>query len=128
MHPYKRSQRLGILLREEIADIVMNKVKDPRLGFVTVTDVDLTDDLKMARIFVSVMDETEKEQSLEILNAARGLIRGEISKRLRIKIIPDISFMIDRSVTHGRRIDALLKEIGETRATARDATGLPEEE
>jgi ribosome-binding factor A len=128
MHPYKRSQRLRILLREEIADIVMNRVKDPRLGFVTVTDVDLTEDLKIARIFVSVMEEADKGRSIEILNAARGLVRSEISRRLRIKVIPAVEFRIDRSITHGRRIDALLKEIGEPHGPSRGAAGPPEDE
>jgi ribosome-binding factor A len=128
MHPYKRSQRLRILLREEIADIVMNRIKDPRLGFVTVTDVDLTEDLKIARIFVSVMEEADKERSIEILNAARGLVRSEISRRLRIKVIPAVEFRIDRSITHGRKIDALLKEIEKPHGPAPGAAGLPEYE
>jgi len=113
MHPYKRSQRLSILLREEIADIIMKKVKDPRLGFVTVTDVELSEDLKIARVFISVFKDEEKEQALEILNAARGLIRSEASKRVRVKFIPSIEFRIDTSIAHGDRIDRLLGEIRE---------------
>lgn len=117
MHPYKRSQRLSILLREEIADIIMRRVKDPRLGFVTVTDVEMSEDLKIARIFISVMREEDKEMTLEILNAAKGLIRSEVSKRVRTKFIPAIEFRIDRSIEHGDRIDKLLREIKEKGAT-----------
>lgn len=113
MHPYKRSQRLSILLREEIADIIMRRVKDPRLGFVTVTDVEMSEDLKIARIFISVMKEEDKDITLEILNSAKGLIRSEISKRVRTKFIPTIEFRIDRSIEHGDRIDKLLREIRE---------------
>ncbi|MBF0558545.1 MAG: 30S ribosome-binding factor RbfA [Nitrospirae bacterium] len=113
MHPYKRSQRLGILLREEIADIIMRKVKDPRLGFVTVTDVELSEDLKIARAFISVLKDEEKETTLEILNAAKGLVRSEVSKRVRVKFIPTIEFRIDASVARGDRIDRLLNEIRE---------------
>ncbi|MCL5062148.1 MAG: 30S ribosome-binding factor RbfA [Nitrospirae bacterium] len=115
MHPYKRSQRLSILLREEIADIIMRRVKDPRLGFVTVTDVEMSEDLKIARIFISVMNEKDKEMTLEILNAAKGLIRSEVSKRVRTKFIPNIEFRIDRSIEHGDRIDKLLREIKESK-------------
>lgn len=115
MHPYKRSQRLSILLREEIADIIMRKVKDPRIGFVTVTDVDLSEDLKIAHVFVSVMNEEEKETTLEILNSAKGLVRSEVSKRVRIKFIPAIDFRIDKSIEYGDRIDRLLKEIRESK-------------
>ncbi|MCC6346656.1 MAG: 30S ribosome-binding factor RbfA [Nitrospirales bacterium] len=113
MHPYKRSQRLNILLREEIADIIMRRVKDPRLGFVTVTDVELSEDLKIARVFVSVLKEEEREQTLEILNAAKGLIRNEVSKRVRVKFIPTLEFRIDASIARGDRIDRLLREIKE---------------
>ncbi len=113
MHPYKRSQRLSILLREEIADIIMRKIKDPRIGFVTVTDVELSEDLKIAHVFVSVMNEEEKEITLEILNSAKGLIRSEVSKRVRTKFIPTIDFRIDKSIDHGDRIDRLLREIKE---------------
>ncbi len=111
MHPYKRSQRLSILLREEIADIIMRRVKDPRIGFVTVTDVELSEDLKIAKIFISVLDEEDKDTTIEILNSAKGLIRSEISKRVRVKFIPAIEFRIDKSIEHGDRIDRLLREI-----------------
>ncbi|BCB95558.1 ribosome-binding factor A [Dissulfurispira thermophila] len=113
MHPYKRSQRLSILIREEIADIIMRRIKDPRLGFVTVTDVEMSEDLKIARIFISVMKQEDKDTTLEILNAAKGLIRNEVSKRVRTKFIPNIEFRIDKSIEHGDRIDKLLREIKE---------------
>jgi ribosome-binding factor A len=114
MHPYKRSQRLSILLREEVADIVMRKVKDPRVGFVTVTDVTLSEDLKNAKIYISVY-EGDSGQTLEILNSAKGLIRNEISKRLKVKFIPTVEFRIDKSIDHGDRIDELLRKIKEDR-------------
>ncbi len=111
MHPYKRSQRLSILLREEIAGIIMRRVKDPRLGFVTVTDVELSQDLKIARVFVSVLKAEDRDITLEILNSAKGLIRSEVSKRVRVKFIPTIEFRADASVERGDKIDRLLKEI-----------------
>lgn len=113
MHPYKRSQRLNILLREEIADIIMKKVKDPRLGFLTVTDVELSDDLKIARVFVSTLKDEETEPALEILNGAKGLIRSEVAKRVRVKVIPTLEFRTDASIRRGDRIDRLLREIKE---------------
>lgn len=113
MHPYKRSQRLNILLREEIADIVMRKVKDPRLGFVTVTDVELSDDLKAAKVFISVLKKDEEETTIDILNSAKGLIRSEVSRRVRLKFIPLLDFRIDKSIEHGDKIDRLIKELKE---------------
>jgi ribosome-binding factor A len=113
MLPYKRSQRVSDLLREEIADIIMRRLKDPRLGFVTVTGVDITEDLKIARVFVSVLKEEERETTLDILNSAKSFIRSEVAKRVRMKTIPSIIFMIDESIEYGARIDRLLKEIKE---------------
>lgn len=113
MHPYKRSQRLSILLREEIADIIMKRIKDPRLGFITVTDVELSNDLKIAKVFISVLKDEDRDITIEILNSAKGLIRNEVSKRIRVKFIPTIEFMIDKSIEHGFKIDKLLKEIRE---------------
>lgn len=89
----------------------MRKVKDPRLGFVTVTDVKMTDDLKIARVFISVMKEEQEGLSLEIISSAKGMIRSELSKRIRVKFIPTLEFMIDQSIETGSRIDALLREI-----------------
>lgn len=114
MHPYKRSQRLSVLLKEEVADIVLKRLKDPRLGFVTITDVELSDDLRVAKVFVSVLKAEERDISLQILNEARGFVRGEIAKRLRIKIIPTFEFVFDESIERGFRVDQLLKEIKKT--------------
>lgn len=113
MLPYKRSQRVGDLLREEIADIIIYRLKDPRIGFVTVTGVDVTDDLKIARVYVSILKDEEKETTLEILNSAKSFIRSELSKRVRMKFIPSISFRLDTSIEYGGRIEKLLKEIKE---------------
>lgn len=111
MLPYKRSQRVGHQLRKEISDIVTNRVKDPRLGFLTITEVDVTDDLKLARVYVSIFKEEEREQTLEALVAARNFIRLELGKRLRIKVIPSLEFKLDTSMEYGDRIDKLLKEV-----------------
>lgn len=113
MQPYKRSQRLNILLREEIADIILRRVKDPRLGFVTVTDVSLSQDLKIAHVFISVLNSDERAVALEILNSAKGIIRSEVAKRVRTKVIPSLEFRIDESIEQGFKIDKLLKEIKE---------------
>lgn len=111
MQPYKRTQRLNILLREEIADLVMRKVKDPRLGFVTITDVEISSDLKTAKVFISIMNDDDIDINMEILNSAKGFIRSELSKRVRLKYIPSLEFKIDKSIRHGGRIDELLREI-----------------
>jgi ribosome-binding factor A len=113
MLPYKRSQRLNILLREEIADIIMKRVKDPRFGFVTVTEVSLSPDLKIAHVYISVFKREEQEVALEILNSAKGVIRSEVAKRVRSKYIPQLEFRIDESIDRGFEIDKLLRDVKE---------------
>lgn len=113
MLPYKRSQRVGDLIREEVADIIMYKLKDPRVGFITVTGVTMTTDLKIARVFVSILEEEERENTIEILNAAKTFIRSLLKKRLRMKNIPAIEFHLDASLDYGIKMDALLKKIRE---------------
>lgn len=114
MHPYKRSARLNILLREEVADIIMHRVNDPRLGFLTVTDVALTDDLKLARVYISVLKPEEQDLVLEILSKSKAMIRSEVAKRVRMKFIPALEFRIDASIEQGFKIDKLLNEIKTT--------------
>ncbi len=113
MLPYKRSQRVGDLLREEISDIIFFKLKDPRIGFLTVTGVDVTDDIKIAVVYVSVLKAEERQPTLDILNAAKSFIRTELSKRLKMKFIPSIDFRLDTSIEYGYRIEKLLSEIRE---------------
>jgi ribosome-binding factor A len=111
MLPYKRSQRVSDLIREEVADIIMYRLKDPRIGFVTVTGVDMTDDLKLARVFVSILDEKDRAQTLEILNDAKPFFRSALGKRLKMKFIPAVEFRLDSSIEYGYKIDGLLKKI-----------------
>jgi ribosome-binding factor A len=113
MLPYKRSQRVGDLLRKEIADIIIYRLKDPRIGFITVTGVDVTDDIKLARVYVSILREGERKATLEVLNSAKSFVRSELSKRLRMKFIPSIEFRLDTSIEYGNKIEELLKEIEE---------------
>jgi len=111
MLPYKRSQRVGDLVREEVADIIMCQLKDPRIGFVTVTGADMSDDLKMARIFVSILKPEDREQTIAILNDAKPFIRSALAKRLKMKFTPSVEFRLDASIEYGSKIDSLLKKI-----------------
>ncbi len=113
MLPYKRSQRVGHLLREELSDIIINRVKDPRLGFLTVTDVEVTQDLKLARVYVSTLKDEERDAALEILTAAKSYIRSELGKRVRMKSIPALEFRFDESARYGDKMERLFKKIKE---------------
>jgi ribosome-binding factor A len=109
---YKRAERVSDQMKQEIADILMRKIKDPRIGFVTVTDVEVADDLRNAKVFVSVYG-SEKTSTLKGLESASPFIRSELGKRMRMKFIPELLFRYDDSVERGAHINELLHEIQE---------------
>ena len=107
-----RANRVAEQMKKELGGIIGQKLKDPRIGFVTVTDVEVTGDLQQATIFISVLgSESEKEDTLKGLNKAKGFIRTEIGQRIRLRITPEINFEFDESVAYGNRIDSLLRQV-----------------
>ncbi|MEK6591212.1 MAG: 30S ribosome-binding factor RbfA, partial [Nitrospinota bacterium] len=109
---FKRSERVSELMREEISSILMRELKDPRIGFITLTRIELTQDLRNAKIFVSIMGgEDEKKNTMKGLESASGFIKWELRKRLRLKIIPEIIFKIDTSIEHSDKISRILGEL-----------------
>ena len=113
MLPYKRSQRVSQLIRKEVADIIMNDLKDSRLGFVTITDVNVSDDLKLARINYSVLKEEDREATAEILESSKSHIRSELAQRMKMRFTPEVAFFFDEGPRHGDHINKLLREIRE---------------
>lgn len=113
MLPYKRSDRVGHNLQKEISEIIMNRVKDPRLGFLTITGVEVARDIKSAKVFVSVLKEDERDDTMQALEAAASFIRHELKKRLRMKVIPELSFFYDTSPEYADRMSRLLRDVGE---------------
>lgn len=107
---YKRSVRVGDQMKQEIADILMRKIKDPRIGFVTVTDVELSDDLRNAKVFVSVYG-GDKEETFKGLTSASAFIRSELGRRMSMRSVPEILFRYDATVEQGAHIMELLHEI-----------------
>ncbi len=113
---FKRAERVSDQMKQEIADILMRKIKDPRIGFVTVTDVDLADDLRNAKVYVSVYGgDEEKKASLLGLKSASPFIRSELGKRIRMRYVPELLFRFDATVERGAHIMELLREIEEKR-------------
>ena len=107
-----RAKQVAEQMKKELSDIISRRIKDPRVGFVTVTDVEVTGDLQQAKVYISVLgDEKKKEESLIGLNKAKGFIRSEIGKRIRLRKTPEISFEFDQSIDYGNRIETLLNQI-----------------
>ena len=107
---YSRSTRVADQIRMEIADILFRKTKDPRIQSVTVTDVEMTRDLRLARVFFTTLAEEEKPV-LEGLSKAAGFIRGELSRRLSLRYSPELIFKKDESGERRDRILSLLDEL-----------------
>lgn len=116
-----RSNRVAEQMKKELSDIISRKLKDPRIGFVTVTDVEVTGDLQQATVYISVLGEdSDKESTLLGLSKSKGFIRSEIGQRIRLRKTPELSFEIDSSVAYGNRIDSLLRDIKEEPAVTEE--------
>ncbi|HOP40205.1 MAG TPA: ribosome-binding factor A [Geobacteraceae bacterium] len=108
----KRSDKVAEAIHEIVSGLLVKGVKDPRIGFTTVTGVKVTDDLHLATVYFTVVgDDSAKRDTEQGLNSARGFIRKEMGKTLRMRYVPDIIFKYDESVEYGRRIDSLLDEV-----------------
>jgi ribosome-binding factor A len=104
-----RMRRVDEAVREVLSDAIAKDLKDPRIGFVTVTGVDTSPDLRHARVYVSVLgSEAEREQSLEGLRSAHGYLQGRLGSELNLKHTPALAFEYDESIDHGMRITQIL--------------------
>lgn len=109
-----RSHRVAEQMKKELGDILARKIKDPRVGFVTVTDVEVTGDLQQAKVFISVLgDDKKKRDTLLGLAKAKGFIRSEIGRRIRLRKTPDLIFEFDEAFEYGSRIDSILRDLNE---------------
>jgi ribosome-binding factor A len=107
-----RAARVGDLLKEELSDLLLRNIKDPRIGFVTITEVRVSADLRHARVyFVTHESGEEQRRTLEGLESARGHLRGELGRRLSLRYVPDLSFTVDETLDHSFRIREILKSL-----------------
>lgn len=109
---FHRSHRVGDAVHKEISALLVKGLKDPRIGFVTITAVEVTTDLRHAKIFFTTMgDEAARRNSEKGLQSSIPFIRREIGKHLRLRCVPELHFVFDTSLDYGNRIETLLKEI-----------------
>ncbi len=107
-----RIRKAEIDLKREISFIINAKTNDPRIGFITITDTKLSVDFKWLDVFVSIMgNKDEVEKSLEGLRHSSGFIKKNLQKRLRLRNMPSIRFLLDRSVSNGMRISTILEKL-----------------
>jgi len=115
-----RSERIADLIRHELANVLREEVRDPRLGFVTLTAVDLSPDLRNARVFVTVLGQDE-QQSLSALKRATPFLRRSLARRAGLRYTPELHFLFDSSVATASRVEELLREIDEDSGAQREA-------
>jgi ribosome-binding factor A len=107
-----RVSRVGEQVKKELSQIIQQEIKDPRIGFVTVTGVEMSGDLQIAKVYVSVFGNAEqKEQTLAGLEKAKGYMRSEIGRRIHLRHVPELTFVIDESLEHSEHINRLLHEV-----------------
>lgn len=112
----RRQERMSIEIQKIMARIIQEEIKDPRIDFtsLSITRVDVSNDLSHARIYVSVLGDNEKQdETMQALQKAKGYIRTELVQHLRVKHAPELEFRLDRSIEHGIRISSLLDELKE---------------
>ncbi|MDP8908148.1 MAG: 30S ribosome-binding factor RbfA [Chloroflexota bacterium] len=112
----RRTRQVGELLREELTDIIRRDVKDPRIGFMSITQVEVPTDLRSARVFISVLGtDEERSATLTALRSAAGFIRFQLKPRLRMRQIPELDFRDDRSMEHAQQIAETLRHLEQQR-------------
>ncbi|HEX7407173.1 MAG TPA: 30S ribosome-binding factor RbfA [Candidatus Binatia bacterium] len=107
----RRAERVGEAVREVIADMLLRDIKDPRVGMITLTVVELTDDLKHGKVYFScVGDEAARQRSLDGLRSAAGFIRAQVTRRLKLRHAPGFTFLFDPTLEVASRLASLLKD------------------
>ena len=122
-HEFNRSDRVAGQLRRELAQLIWAEIKDPRLGSMSVTDVEVSRDLSHAKVYLSSQDPESMKQTLAILSRARGFLRRRLGQMLRMRAVPELHFKHDDSIERGAMLDALID-----RAMDEDAAHPEEEE
>lgn len=112
-----RPEKLAEAVKKEVSDMFRHDLRDPRIGFATITFVEVSGDLRYAKIYVSVLGkEEEQQQTMQALEKAKGFIRSELGQRIRLRYTPELTFKMDHSIQSGTRIIRLLEEV--TKETA----------
>ncbi len=107
-----KNDKMNAIVQKAISEIIQFELKNPKLGFVTITDVRVTNDNSIAKVYVSFLGKEERNQAgLKILNQSKGFIRSELAKRLSIRKTPELIFEIDRSLEQGNRIEKILSDL-----------------
>ena len=122
-----RQDQLGEVIAEELSDLIRTRMKDPRIGFASVTNVEVSADLRHAKVFISVMGSPEDQHAtIRTLDHANGFLRHELAQRLTIRYTPEIAFRLDESIERGARVLELMRQVHDQAGPAIDSAPLAE--
>ncbi|MBK9714398.1 MAG: 30S ribosome-binding factor RbfA [Kouleothrix sp.] len=112
----KRTQQVGDEIQRIVGEVIQYELKDPRVGFATVVAVDVSADLQHAKIHISVMDETQRSDTMEALERAKGFLRRRVAQELRhLRMVPELHLLLDTTLDYSMRIDEVLRRVEEER-------------
>ena len=121
--PTRRQIQIAEEIQQIISVLLQREIKDPRIGFVTVTQAEVTQDLKYARVFVSVMGTPEEQRdTMAALASGRGFMRRELAARMGIRFVPELQFKLDKGIEYSDRINRLLNELKAAETTTDDSS------
>lgn len=122
-----RQEQLGEAIAHELSELIRSRMQDPRIGFASVTNVELSADLRHAKVFISVLGSPEEQHAtMKALSHGAGFLRHELAQRLTVRYTPELSFRLDESIAHGARVAQLLRELDEQ--AAQDGSAATEKE
>lgn len=107
---YPRSRRVADQIQRILAGVIHNEVKDPRLGMVTVTTVRVSPDLRYAKVYVTLLDDEAREESVAVLNRAAGFLRSRLGDELKLRVVPELRFVYDESIERAREMESLIEK------------------
>ncbi|HPI37132.1 MAG TPA: 30S ribosome-binding factor RbfA [Ignavibacteriaceae bacterium] len=108
-----RLEKISNLIKHEVSLIFLHKLQDPALGIITVTNVKVSPDLKIAKIYLSILEREKRDTAMEKVTSLTGMIRSELASRIRMKFIPELKFFLDDTIDYVEKIEGLLKKIHE---------------
>ena len=125
MRNYRRQDQLGEVITRELSDLMRSRMKDPRIGFASITNVEVSADLRHAKVFVSVMGTPEEQhETMRGLDHASGFLRHELAQRLTVRHVPEIAFKLDQSIARGAHVIELINRVtADDAARTRAASG-----
>ena len=109
-----KAEKIAGIIQKEVSEIIQFELKDPKIGFITITDVTVTNDLSIAKIYVSFLGQKAREEAgMKALNRSKGFIRSALAKRLTMRKVPELHFLIDDALDRGNKIEKIISKINE---------------